>query len=122
PRQAISPPALVWKGARAGGPGGRVKGGRPVSNLSLPGNVVKFFKSLELRSGEFLRRWLPLHRPSHDVDVVFIQQRFEPGKIRRVPMCVVVIEEAADHQVGFTRAAVPSPEARPGEANGKVAH
>ena len=55
-------------------------------------------------------------RPGHDVDVVLLDQRLEPGDLSLAPCAVIAIEEAADHVVRLARAAVPGAEADAAQA------
>ena len=53
-------------------------------------------------------------------DVVFFQQVFEPRDLDVRPAVMIAVEEAADHVVGLTRAAVPGAESQALETVGAV--
>ncbi len=50
-------------------------------------------------------------RPAHDIDVLLLDQRLEPGELGLAPRCMMRVKEAAHHQVRLPRAPVPGTEA-----------
>ncbi len=77
-------------------------------------NVIGLSQGFELRSAERLGRLGPAHRPGQHVDILFLEQRLEPGEFGLVPVGVMRVEVAADEVIGLARAAVPSAKARTG--------
>ena len=74
---------------------------------------VDVIEQLHLRHQRALeadRRFLRIQRPGHDIDVVFLEQSLEPAEFFFAPAFVIPIVKAADHVVGFARAAVPGTE------------
>src|SRR3546814_5767622 len=51
-------------------------------------------------------------RPRHDIDVIFLAHGFEPRDLLRAQSGRIAVEKAADHIVGFARAAMPGAEFR----------
>ena len=74
-------------GTRENPPEGIGRGACGVSHRDLAGNshpvsdldVVQLLHQRHLRAGEGFRHGLRLQRPGHDVHVVFLEQRLEPG-------------------------------------------
>src|SRR5687767_13134261 len=56
---------------------------------------------------EALRRRRGADRPGENVDVLLLEQIFEPGDFCAGPALMIPVEEAADQEVGFANAAVP---------------
>src|SRR3546814_11611085 len=71
-----------------------------------------------LRSIQMRRRLAGAERPSHDVDVIFLDNGFVPREFRFAPCTGIAIEKAADHIIGLPRTAVPSSEFQAFEAVG----
>ncbi len=69
------------------------------------------------RSGIAVRHRLHADRPSHDVDVLFLDQFLEQRDFGIVPVMGARIEEAADQQVGFLSATVVRAEMQALEAD-----
>ena len=55
-------------------------------------------------------------RPGHDVDILLLEQRLEPGQIVFAPGLGVSVEKAADQQVGLLGAAMPGTKAEASQA------
>ena len=70
-------------------------------------HVVELLHRLDQLALEAGRRRLGFQRPGHDIDVVFFQQRFEPGQFFFGPVGMVPVEEPSDHEIRLARAAVP---------------
>ena len=70
-------------------------------------DVVEFLHRHHQRPLEGRRGGLGLERPCHDIDIVLFEQCLEPGEFLLAPAVVIAIEEAADHVIGFARAAMP---------------
>src|SRR3546814_17209749 len=71
-----------------------------------------------LRSIQMRRRLAGAERPSHDVDVIFLDNGFVPREFRFAPCTGIAIEKAADHIIGLPRTAVPSSDFQAFEAVG----
>ena len=88
-------------------------------------DVVELLHFLDQIAGKAFRNALRLQTPCHDIDVVLGKQILEPVHFRFAPFGVIAIEEAADHVIGFARAAMPRAKARPGKTlfeSGHIRH
>ena len=79
-------------------------------------DVIELLHRGQLRGSEMFGRWNRAERPGHHVDIVLVEQRFEPCQLRLAPAFVVAIKEAADHVIGLPRAAVPGAEPGAGQS------
>src|SRR3546814_5862266 len=52
------------------------------------------------------------YRPAHDVDVLLLHQPFVPLQLSVIPIRVIAVEKAADHEIGLPCAAVPGAKAK----------
>src|SRR5690349_18210984 len=84
-------------------------------------NVIKTLQGLLQVATEAIGRRLGSDGPGHDVDVLFLQQAFEPAQLRIAPARPKAIEETADQQIGLLGAAVPGAVAQTSQA-GFVIH
>ncbi len=81
---------------------------------------IEALHGIHLRSCEAIGNDGRFQHPCHDVDIVFLEQGFEPGEFRRAPALSIAIEEPAESVIRFARAAVPGAEFRFRETLGKV--
>ena len=79
-------------------------------------DVVERLHLFDHRAVKSFGHGLGLERPGHDIDIVFGQQILEPVHFGIAPFRRVAIEEAADHVIGLTRAAMPRAEFGAGKA------
>ena len=56
-------------------------------------------------------------RPSHDVDVVFLDDDFVPSDLVLAPCRGIAVEKPADHIVGLARAAMPGAKFQPADTS-----
>ncbi len=79
-------------------------------------HVIELFHLLDQRTLKARRGRLCAERPGHHIDIVFGKQILEPFQIGHGPIRVVAIEKAANHVVGFARAAMPGAKFRAGQS------
>src|SRR3546814_4044907 len=68
--------------------------------------------SSDLRSLKRLGAGYGAYRPAHDVDVLLLHQPFVPLQLSVIPIRVIAVEKAADHEIGLPCAAVPGAKAK----------
>ncbi len=87
-----------------------------MKSCELDFDVVQSLHQFHLRAFKFLGHRCRAHRPSHDVDIVAIQQTLKPAQFNLVPFGVIAIEESAHQIICLTRAAMPATELCAGNA------
>ena len=92
---------------------GRRQDFREVAHLRLwVLDVIELLEAAHHFALPALRRGGGSQRPGQDIDVLLVEERFEPVHLGRAPAFMPAVEIAADQHVGLSGAAVPGAEAK----------
>jgi hypothetical protein len=80
------------------------------------GDIVEPLQRIHHRPAKSVRHDDRAEGPAHDIDILFIEQRFEPAQFGIIPAGGKTVSKAADEQIGFLGAAMPGAKAQAAKA------